>query len=320
MNTPGSNHDSFFEELRSAMQGQNFKSLEEAQAFADALLRAKNEEPLPEFLGLSPYQMHRLLYRPLDDAADIVILNQDLSREDLAHIPIVRETVYFLRRLGELQPLKATVRGFLPRAFAQEMHLAFPNDRAAGPVRPIMSEQDDWKLLGLRHILDMCGWIKKRSKKFSLTQGGKKVVDDGFGPKDFFHLFKTYTLDFNWAFKDWYPELWIIQRGFLFSCYILHLKAKTDIHSEELSRFFIAAFPAVLKETREIPYFTPQQEIGYAFFNRFIRNFCEYFGLVTVREEKKKLWQYDRFVKITPFFEKVFQWKIDLPPDLKSNP
>jgi len=318
MNEVDSRQDPFLSEMRSALQGKNFKSIEEAQAFADAFLKAQNEEPRPEFLGLSPHQIHRLVYRPLDGTGDIVILEKNISREELAHIPIVRETAYFLRRLGELQPLKATVKGYLPRAFAQEIHHTFPDH--PGSIRPIMSEQDDWKLLGLRHILDMCGWIKKRNQKFNLTRRGQKLVADGFGPDDFFHLFKTYLLHFNWAFRDRYPELWIIQRAFLFSCYLLYCRAKTYIHSEELSRHFIAAFPAVLKDIREVPYFTPQQEVGYAFFTRFIKNFCEYFGLVTVREEKKKLWEYDRFVQITPFFEKIFQWKIDFPQDRKNNP
>ena len=137
------------------------------------MLGSKKEmlRPLPEFMGLSPEQMHRVLYRPFEDTSDIVTLNENISREEIAEVRIVRETVYFLKRLSELEPLKATVKGNLPRAFAQEMHSVFPE--APGFDYPIMSEQDDWKLSALRYVLDVGGWIKKRNQKFSLTRRGE---------------------------------------------------------------------------------------------------------------------------------------------------
>jgi len=103
------------------MRGQTFESIEKAQAFADAWLEKKNAEPKPEFLGLSSEQLHRMLYRPFDETSDIVALNKNLSSEKILEIPIVKEAVYFLRRLGELQPLRARpreiFRGPLPVKF-----------------------------------------------------------------------------------------------------------------------------------------------------------------------------------------------------------
>ena len=241
-----------FDEMRAAMKGQAFKSIEEAQAFADAWLGKKNAEPKSDFLGLSSEQMHRMLYRPFEETSDIVTLNRNLSNEKILEIPIVKEAVYFLRRLGELQPLRATAKGNLPRAFACEIHDRFP-EHPEYPF-PIASEEGDMKLSALRHILDMCGWIKKRNQKFYLTQKGQILNGKGFGPDDFHHLFQTYTRKFNWASRDFYPELEIIQQAFLFSCYILYRKAKTYINANEFSTYFIQAFPAVLKrEEKYLP-------------------------------------------------------------------
>ncbi len=111
--------------MLSALENQKFRSIDEAQNFLDAWTARRNAEPVPEFLGLSPEQMHRVLYRPFEDTSDIVTLNKNISREEIAEVPVVRETVYFLKRLSELEPLKATVKGNLPRAFAQEMHRVF---------------------------------------------------------------------------------------------------------------------------------------------------------------------------------------------------
>jgi hypothetical protein len=297
-----------FDEMRSAMKGQAFESIEKAQAFTDAWLRKKNAEPKSEFLGLSPEQMRRLLYRAFEETSDIVTLNRDLSSEKVLEIPIVKEAVYFLRRLGELQPLKATAKGNLPRAFAREIHNRFPENPEF--PWPIVSEEDDMKLSSLRHILGMCGWVKKRNQKFYLTQKGKILSEKGFGPDDFHHLFQTYTREFNWASRDFYPELEIIQRAFLFSCYILHIKAKTYANANELSTYFIQAFPAAINVgERDLSSEESLQLAQDSFYVRFIERFCEYFGLVTIEKKEKRSLQLDYLIRTTPFFDEMFQWK-----------
>ncbi len=297
-----------FDEMRAAMKGQTFESMEKAQAFADAFLAKKNAESNPEFLGLSPEQMNDILYHSFEKTSEFVMLNQDLSSEKTLEVAIVKEAVYFLRRFGELQPLKATAKGNLPQAFAREIHNRFP-DHPEFAFR-IASEEDDPKLNALRHILEMCGWIKKRNQKFSLTQKGKILNEKGFGPEDFHHLFQTYIRKFNWASGDLYPEFHIIQQAFLFSCYMLHLKAKTGITANELSTYFIQAFPAVVKAEKRNPPFEGSLEIvQHCFYIRFIERFCQYFGLVTVEKKNKKSFQLDYIVRITPFFDELFQWK-----------
>lgn len=299
-----------FDEMRSAMKGQVFKSIEEAQAFADTWLERKNAEPKSDFLGLSSEQLRRMLYWPFDETSDIVAFNKNLTNEKILEIPIVKEAVYFLKRLGELQPLKATAKGNLPRVFAREIHDRFPED----PEFPwaIASEEDDMKLSALRHILDMCGWIKKRNQKFYLTQKGQNLNGEGFGPDGFHHLFQTYTQEFNWASRDFYPELEIIQQAFLFSCYILHRKAKTYVNANELSTHFIQAFPAVLnREERYLSSEESHQLIPHAFYVRFIERFCEYFGLVTIEKKEKRSLQLDYLIRTSPFFDELFQWKLE---------
>lgn len=298
-----------FDEMRAAMEDQTFHSIEEAQAFASAWLEKKNREPLSEFLGLSPEQMNRILYRPFQETSDIVTLSRNLSGEKMREVPVVKETIYFLRRLGELQPLKATAKGNLPRAFACEMNDQFPEE--AYYSFSIRSEQDNMKLLSLRHILDMCGWIKKRDQKFYLTRKGQILNEKGFGSDDFHHLFQTYIRKFNWRFRDLYSELGIIQQAFLFSCYLLHRKARNAIKAKELSNYFIQAFPAVLRKEKNYKFFEdPNVLIGRAFYVRFVERFCEYFGLVTIERPEKMSMDLNDIVRTTPFFDELFQWKL----------
>jgi hypothetical protein len=294
-------------EMRSALRDLDFESIDEAQTFADAWLEKNNADPLPEFMGLSPEQMHRVLYRPFEDTSDIVTLNREISREEIADIPVVKETVHFLKRLGELEPLKATVKGNLPRAFAQEMHNMFP-EIIDFPF-PIMSEQDDEKLSALRYVLDVGGWIKKRNQKFSLTRRGLNVVRNGFGQGDFFHLMDTYLHKFNWASRDFYPSLDIIQQGVLFSCYLLYRKAKSHVQADKLTKDFIRAFPTILNTVEGDPFSEPEELVHMAYSVRFLQRFCHYFGLVTIKTEQKPPFIINYEVQTTPLFKNVFLWK-----------
>ncbi len=52
------------ESLRKALEGRQFNSLEEAQAFLDQITQQQNRRQLDEFHGLSPEQMHRILNFP----------------------------------------------------------------------------------------------------------------------------------------------------------------------------------------------------------------------------------------------------------------
>ena len=249
-----------------------------------------------------------MMYRPFDETSDIVTLNRDFSDEKILEVPIVKEAVYFLRRLGELQPLRATVKGNLPRAFAREIHDRFPEDPEF--PWPIASEQDDTKLSSLRYILDTCGWIKKRNQKFSLTQKGKILNEKGVGPDDFHHLFRTYTRKFYWASRDLYPELDIIQQAFLFSCYVLHRKAKTSVNANELSTYFTQAFPAAINTQKGDLSSGESNELAQrCFYLRFIERFCEYFGLVTIEKKEKISFRLDYLIRTTSLFDEMFRWK-----------
>lgn len=298
-----------FEEVLSVIENQKFESVEETQALIDDWAQKKNTELISDFLGLSSEQMHRLLYRPFADTSDIVTFNQGLSKEEISGIPAVKETVYFLRRLGELQPLRATTKGNLPRSFAQEFHEKFPElSRFDYPIR---SEGEDRKLLALRNILNMAGCIRKRNQKFFLTHNGEKIVEAGFGPNDFYHLLKTYTGKFNWAFRDLYPPLEIVQKAFLFSCFLLHRKAKNPVQANELSADFIRAFPTVLRTMEKYPSTEIEKLIQRTFCVRFIERFCEYFGLVTIVRGEELSFSCDYLVQTTPLFEEMFHWRLE---------
>jgi len=53
-----------FAEIRQALQGRQFSSLEEVRSFTDRFMRQRNQASLDDFQGLSPERMHRILVFP----------------------------------------------------------------------------------------------------------------------------------------------------------------------------------------------------------------------------------------------------------------
>lgn len=205
-----------------------------------------------------------MLHAPLESLDDMIQFNHTLDPAAFQEIPVVKNTLLFLSCLKEEGPLKGTAKGNLPLAFVRALYEAF-NDSSDSFHPPIRSEGDAVSVNSLRHILKLCGWLKKMNNRFSLTAKGTKVVEKGFSAPHFFTLMNVFVRRFNWRFQDRYGSFWIVQGGALFSLYLLHRKARSFIPAEELGDYFIRAFPAVLDEVGPMAYWTPREKVNSCF-------------------------------------------------------
>jgi len=267
----------------------------------------KQFEKYDDFLGLSSDQVHRMIYYPFQRTDDIVQLDPKIEKRIIDKAPIVNEVLFFLNRLHELEPLKATAKGFLSQKFVKELNAQICSEEYIVSIR---SEMDSLHLHSLRIVIRDAGWIKYRNRAFSLTQKGQKVVETGLTGLYFIKLFQVYTQRFNWAYKDGYPDINVIQTSFVFSLYMLSVLAKKSIQAEDLGKRFIKAFPMVLNEIEIRQSSKPEETVIYAFSLRFIVRFCEYFGFVEIRREKGKNYRDKLFIKTTDLFNSFFQWFI----------
>jgi len=304
---------SAIDELRAAIAGKNFKSLDEANVFVQNFMESKNRVPQLDFLGLSSEQMGRLLDFPFARTREIVEIDPDLAPAAFRGIPVVDNALLFLGRLAKQEPLKATAKGNLPLPFAREVFAELKMPKRELYDNAIRTEEEVPLLRALRELLTLCGWVKKRNSRFSLTENGRKIVQRGFIGADFRNLLDKFTLIFNWEFMDRYPSFSIVQRSFLFGLYLLHRQAGREIEDQVLVGHFLRAFPQALEEARryESPYIEPRDFISGCFYLRFLERFCEYFGFVTIRREavsghfiKRK------FVQSTDFFRQYLQWRV----------
>ncbi len=304
---------SAMDEIQAAVAGKNFKSLDEANVFLQNFMESKNRVPRLDFLGLSSEQMGQLLYSPFAKTQDLVEINLHLVSDAFRGIPVVENILLFLGKLAEQEPLKATAKGNLPLFFAREVFAGLIKPEREPYDNAIRSEEEVPLLRALRVLLTICGWVKKRNGRFSLTENGRKIVKEGFSSAHFWNLLDKFTLVFNWEFMDRYPPFPIVQQSFLFGLYLLHRQAGREIEDQVLADHFLRAFPKALEEARrhEAPYIKPRHFISVCFCLRFLERFCEYFGFVTIRREVIPGHFIKRtFVQTTDFFGQYLQWRV----------
>ncbi|MEA1970378.1 MAG: hypothetical protein U9N37_02000, partial [Thermodesulfobacteriota bacterium] len=77
-------------------------------------------------------------------------------------IPVVERVLIFLDALSEWEPVKATKKGNMSLGFSKDLAEKMYGNKGFPWFRKVRSEEDMTEVLSIRHILTMCGWIKKR--------------------------------------------------------------------------------------------------------------------------------------------------------------
>ena len=120
-------------------------SLEEVNQKMTAFTQARNQQPQPDFEGLSPQQMHVLLSDPLGRES-FLGLQQELTNSLLNQIPFfVLMEVLFQYLITHLA-IKLTPKGNLPIALCRELYerkLLVQDDIEQGITKKI-SEDNVW--------------------------------------------------------------------------------------------------------------------------------------------------------------------------------
>lgn len=144
--------------------------------YASLLMRRYNSTPLSDFNGLSPKEMHDIMYHPFSDRC-VVKLNR-LEKNQYEKIPLVRQTLFLLNKLSEKE-LKLTKLGWLPLKIVAE---AYPLGQPKWFIEELkpkrIHEYEADSVWMARITLDLLRWIKTRKGMLSLTAKGKKALAD----------------------------------------------------------------------------------------------------------------------------------------------
>lgn len=275
----------FLKEIREAVEGRDFASIEELQAFVKQLNDARNSAPLTDFCGLSPEQMHRMLHFPFT-SPHIARFAETFAEPPAA--PVL-DLVMMLAEACAGKGLKATATGNLPRAFCRETALAYWGKEHYEKWmlgRELRQEQDCFDLHVTRHVATMAGLLRKYQGRFLLTKRGASLREAADRGSVYLGLFRTYTGKFNWGFRDGYEELSIVQQSFLYSLFLLAKFGAAFRPAAFYEGKFLQAFPDVLGEINEPAYRSKESYIGRCYTLRTMERFAYFFGLIEIKDHK----------------------------------
>jgi len=300
---------SMSEALRKALEGRQFNSLEEAQAFLDEYSQQQNRRQRDEFHGLSPEQMHQILNLPFASQG-LVRFPEMLDANPVA--PILTLFELLADAIGE-QGLKPTAKGNLPRNFCREAALAYwgeqryqENTRFGG----INREEDFDDLHVTRLAAELAGLIRKYKGRFILSRDCRRLLSGDGMTAIYPRLFRAYVEQFNWAYRDGYPELRFIQSAFLFTLYLLTRYGdawRSQIFYEDA---FLGAFPMLLDEVPPSQVFSPGETVRRGYTWRSLVNFASFLGLATVEPASDEFLCHEYRVKSLPLLGQVVQFHL----------
>ena len=278
------------DEIAEAAEEQEFSSLEELNAFAAQRMEVQNKRSLTEFCGLSPEQMYHLLHTPFT-APETVRFATDI--ESSGDSGIMRIFISLVEAIGE-SGLKATAKGNLPLKFCKAMAEQIgQQDNGIRRLRlgGISSEVDLEELHCARLVAQLAGLIRKYRGKFVLNRKCRDMLALKNNGGIYLELFKAYTTQFNWGYRDGYPEAPIVQHSFLYTLFLLGSFGDVERPQRFYEDRFLAAFPMALDMFPETSYSSTEDDARHCYFLRSLERFAVFFGLAEFSSASGKLYR-----------------------------
>lgn len=302
------------ERFAMVMEDSAHKTLEEINT---ALERARvdyNREAQDDLGNMTPEQVYHLIYSNWDDSRSLIHINSDLVYEDVRYTPYYQNACLLLGALMEENgKTKATGKGFLNRKFVERLLVRFvmPEKEKISirQICKVINERDIKSIHITRVLLDLAGCLKLRNNYFSITQKGKKYLQEKQAGAFFAHLFKTHYNVLNLSYLDFWGANPPLQTGIAFTLYQLSQRAQDWVQlSEILNRIVL---PSTIDYVNNPPrtYF---RDLSFPVFFRILSPLHD-FGLLEFREYSEDLRSdYGKLIfRKTPLFDRAVQFNLD---------
>ena len=294
--------------LRKALEGRQFNSLEKAQAFVSRHAQEQNQRPRDEFHGLSPEQMHRILNLPFASPGRVHFPE---VLDTIPTAPILTLVELLMDAIGE-QGLKPTAKGNLPRNFCREAALAYWGEQQYQEKTRyggINLEEDFADLHVTRLVAELAGLIRKYKGRFILSRDCRRLLAGDGMSAIYPRLFRAYVEQFNWAYRDGYPELRFMQSAFLFTLYLLMRYGDISRSQVFYEDAFLRAFPMLLEEVPPSQVVSPDETVRNCYTWRSLVHFAGYLGLAMVEPVSDEPLCHEYRVKALPLLGQIVQFQ-----------
>lgn len=267
----------------------------------------RNNRPLDDFLGLTPTEMHNLVYEPFDKKS-IIRPFDNIDDNTLDQIPLFKVSEEYLRIIQRDKQIKLTPLGALPKKVLVELYdkRILLDEHIESGLTKLWKEQDCISIMSVRHTLELSGLVKKLGGKLTLTKKGVELLKPDNRQLLFIKFLQNFTDKFSWGFNDGYPEQPIGQFAWMFSVFMLDKYGDRERKIGFYADKYLKAFPDFITHFSE-SYSTIKDQFIYCYGIRTFERFLLWFGLVTVDVKQRfRDLDFDEYKK-TELLKKVFQ-------------
>ena len=245
-----------------------------------------NNSPVDDFLGLSPTEIHNLLYDTFGDKSPVQF-RDDIDDKTLDQIPLFKIVEDYLKIIQRDKHIKLTPLGSLPKKVMVELYdkRFLLDEHIESGITKLWKEDDCIAIRSARLTAEIAGLVKKVSGKLTLTRTVTKLLETNNRLQIFRRFFQAFTNKFLWSFNDGYPEQPIGQLGWAFSLILLDRFGDQPQTVEYYADKYLRAFPKFITFFQP-DYSTPERQFFRCYGVRTFDRFFLWFGFVTVDKQK----------------------------------
>lgn len=245
-----------------------------------------NNSPVDDFLGLSPTEIHNLLYDTFGDKSPVQF-RDDIDDKTLDQIPLFKIVEDYLKIIQRDKHTKLTPLGALPKKVMVELYdkRFLLDEHIESGITKLWKEDDCIAIRSARLTAEIAGLVKKVSGKLTLTRTVTKLLETNNRLQIFRQFFQAFTNKFLWSFNDGYPEQPIGQLGWAFSLILLDRFGDQPQTVEYYADKYLRAFPKFITFFQP-DYSTPERQFFRCYGVRTFDRFFLWFGFVTVDKQK----------------------------------
>lgn len=277
------------------------------ESFFESLRVLQNNIPLDDFSGLTPSEMHDLLYDPLGPDSPLRV-RKGVSGEVLDCIRFFRLTEEFLKIMQRDGYIKLTPLGALPRKSLLELygHRFLPEEFIETGIVNLRREIDSVVLTTLPIVTRLSGLIIKKEGGFRLRNLGKNLLSAGRREDLFYLTLDSFTNKFTWANNDGYPAEIVGQFGWAYTVYLILKFGDVEKSIGFYAEKYIRAFPRVLAYFEGRPFGPPAEEVARCYAVRVFERFLEWFGFVEIVNPDRSFDTSKSKIKMQDVINRVF--------------
>jgi len=159
-------------------------------------------------------------------------------------------------------------------------------------------------------VAELAGLIRKYKGRFILSRDCRRLLAGDGMTAIYPRLFRACVEQFNWAYRDGYPELRFMQSAFLFTLYLLTRYGDAWRPQAFYEDAFLNAFPRLLDKVPPSEAIPPDETVRRAYTRRLLVHFSGFLGLAAVEPVSDDLLCHEYRVKALPLLGQLVQFQL----------